>query len=453
MSSGNTSAPGGGGGDWSTERRTTTTLARPGAEAARRWHGFDWFKTVVAGGLAAALIPWSGAAATPQPLPAPVAVEATALPTTAPTSAPTAAPASLPTTVPAPALVVPSLVVPGGSLAAGPVTLSGRGEPGSTVEVLVDGQPVGTATVGADGSWTLETVLAEGERQISVRSADAPTSASEPVAVTIGAAAGAEAPALPLALDPLPAGLAAGPVTLSGSGEPGSTVEVLVDGQPVGTATVGADGSWTLETVLAEGERQISLRTAGASEAAGEPVSVVIGGAAPVAGAQQLEIVSPLDGAEVPAGSVTISGTGTPQTAIEVLDSDAVVATTTVDDDGTWGVEVQAGDGVAAYGVREVGQPNVIGRPIRVVIGQGAETCAELAVGCQAWVTRAGDLRLRIREGAGTGGAVITLLEIGTQMELTEGPQPADGFSWFRVRTLGGLEGWVAGEQLVLQPD
>jgi hypothetical protein len=38
-------------------------------------------------------------------------------------------------------------------------------------------------------------------------------------------------------------------------------------------------------------------------------------------------------------------------------------------------------------------------------------------------------------------------------MELTEGPQPADGFSWFRVRTLGGLEGWVAGEQLVLEPD
>jgi hypothetical protein len=347
------------------------------------------------------------------------------------------------------AAIAPAVDALSGEVLAGPVTLTGSGEPGTTVEILVDGQPVGTATVGAEGNWSLETELAEGERQIVVRPEGQAGEASAPLAVTVSPAVAEILPVPPLTVDPLAEGLAAGPVTLSGLGTPGSTVEVLVDGQPVGTATVGEDGNWSLETELAEGERQIVVRPEGQPGEASAPISVVIGGAAPLG--QAPEILSPADGEAVPAGTVTINGTGTPEATIEVLDSDKVLASTEVDADGTWSVEVPAGDGTAAYSVRDAAQPNVIGRPIRVTIGSGVETCTELAVGCQAWVTRAGDLRLRIRDGAGIGAAVIELLEIGTQMELIEGPQPADSFNWFRVRTVGGLE--VAGEQLVLEPD
>jgi hypothetical protein len=38
-------------------------------------------------------------------------------------------------------------------------------------------------------------------------------------------------------------------------------------------------------------------------------------------------------------------------------------------------------------------------------------------------------------------------------MTLLEGPQAANGLNWWRVRTVGGREGWVAGEELRTQPD
>jgi uncharacterized protein YgiM (DUF1202 family) len=58
-----------------------------------------------------------------------------------------------------------------------------------------------------------------------------------------------------------------------------------------------------------------------------------------------------------------------------------------------------------------------------------------------------------LRTGAGTDQSISAKLPVGTQMKLLEGPQAANGLSWWRVRTIGGREGWVAGEELRLQPD
>ena len=76
-----------------------------------------------------------------------------------------------------------------------------------------------------------------------------------------------------------------------------------------------------------------------------------------------------------------------------------------------------------------------------------------MAVNCQAWVTRAQGRGLRLRAGAGTDQAIVEVLPIGTQMTLLEGPQQIGDTPWWRVRTTGGKEGWVAGNNLVLQPD
>jgi SH3 domain-containing protein len=76
-----------------------------------------------------------------------------------------------------------------------------------------------------------------------------------------------------------------------------------------------------------------------------------------------------------------------------------------------------------------------------------------LAVGSSAWVTREGGLPLRLRSGAGLSHNVLDRLQPGTQMTLLEGPQPADNYNWWRIRTSDGREGWVAGQDLRTQPD
>lgn len=66
-----------------------------------------------------------------------------------------------------------------------------------------------------------------------------------------------------------------------------------------------------------------------------------------------------------------------------------------------------------------------------------------LQVGEQAVVSTVEDT-LRLREGPGTSFAVIVELPEGTLVTLLEGPQIADEFSWWKIRTTDDLEGWAA---------
>ena len=61
--------------------------------------------------------------------------------------------------VEAPEISAPTFDAPEGDLTSGEVTLSGTGTPGSDVEVVVDGEVIGTAKVGDDGTWSLTTDL------------------------------------------------------------------------------------------------------------------------------------------------------------------------------------------------------------------------------------------------------------------------------------------------------
>lgn len=76
-----------------------------------------------------------------------------------------------------------------------------------------------------------------------------------------------------------------------------------------------------------------------------------------------------------------------------------------------------------------------------------------LAAGAQAWVTRAGGLPLRLRAEPSLNGDILDRLAPGAELTLIDGPRQADGHGWWHVRSSGGREGWVAGEDLRTQPD
>lgn len=527
-----------------TTKRTTVVTEVPDE---RRWQGRDWLKALVAGGLALSLMR-PGATVAPVAAPTAVAV-ATPLPAIVSTVVPTVAP-----TV-APAAEAPLILSTREAVQAGPYTVQGSGTPGSLVEVLVNGASVGTATVGADGRWSLPTTLEAGSIELGARAVDpagAVIAEGEPITLGVQAAAAAGATAtigLPAAAAPVITtdlgAVAAGPVDLQGTGTPGSLVEILINGASVGTATVGADGAWTFPANVDAGSTEITARAvneSGAVIAEGEPVTVgdgagaavavptfnappgdLIGGPALLSGtgtpgttvrvtvggvdagtavvgpdgnweldailaagrqpvlveaidasgataaaAEPIEINvvgglgvtldEPVEGAELQPGPITVSGNGQAGTTLEILEGDKIIGEVVIGADGTWTTEVPLESGTSVLSVREKGSAQILNRPVRVTVGGppvAAAGCGtELALTCPAWVTRSGGLSLRIRSAAAIlPDNVLGSLPIGTEMVLEEGPEAADGFNWYRVTTEGGVDGWVAGENLVAQPD
>ena len=82
----------------------------------------------------------------------------------------------IPFEIPASAVTPPVVAVPptmNASASDGMVVLEGKGTPGSTVQIVVDGEVVETVTVGEDGTWRAEFALDPGEHQIRAQAVDA----------------------------------------------------------------------------------------------------------------------------------------------------------------------------------------------------------------------------------------------------------------------------------------
>ncbi|MFO7169846.1 MAG: SH3 domain-containing protein, partial [Chloroflexota bacterium] len=79
----------------------------------------------------------------------------------------------------------------------------------------------------------------------------------------------------------------------------------------------------------------------------------------------------------------------------------------------------------------------------------GVSAAGGLRVGATAWVQNEQGQNLRRRAAPGLEAKILDGLPVGTQLELLEGPVSDDGYTWWRIRTKDGREGWVAGEGLV----
>jgi len=123
-------------------------------------------------------------------------------------------------------------------------TLSGTASPGASVEVYVDGVLVGSATAAPDGRWSVTPAdpLSEGPhaaRAVATDAAGGVATDGSTFVIDTSTAVAITAP-------PDGATIGGPRPTFRGTGEPGASVEVAVDGTPIGTATVGADGTWSL---------------------------------------------------------------------------------------------------------------------------------------------------------------------------------------------------------------
>ncbi len=208
------------------------------------------------------------------------------------------------------------------------VTLTGRGEPGTTVQVRdAAGVLIGSGRVGADGSFTLTLSPAQANGEaLDVRLVDAAGNSSPPLQF--------DAPDITAPAEPSNLAVSADGTHLTGRAEPGSTVRVLAaDGTVLGTATAGANGvfSITLNPPQIDGEqlRVIANDRAGNASEAGT-VTAPDGSAPTDTSPPQApsELVISKDGR-------TVSGRGEAGSTVRILDEQGnLVATGTVGADG-----------------------------------------------------------------------------------------------------------------------
>jgi len=122
-------------------------------------------------------------------------------------------------------------------------TMSGRGDPGSTIHILVDGVQVGTAVVGANGTWSFALVqpLSDGEYRLTVR-------ASNEIGMSVPSASyGIQLDTTPPSQPKIESATEGAQPMLSGQAEAYSTVTIYDGATVLGTVKTGIDGTWTFQ--------------------------------------------------------------------------------------------------------------------------------------------------------------------------------------------------------------
>ncbi|MCB9661285.1 MAG: hypothetical protein H6726_26790 [Sandaracinaceae bacterium] len=217
-------------------------------------------------------------------------------------------------------------------------TLTGTGTPGATIELSLDmGGPL-TTTVDASGNWslTLSSPLEDGGHGLLAIINVALLSDTDMVnfAIDTMTDVAITAPADgSTSLDATP--------TITGTGEPGATVVVSIDGTEVGTTTVDGNGAWTVtpSTPLTNGQHDVEVvATDVAGNSASDAVTFTVDSNTDVA------ITQPANGSVTSDNTPTVSGTAVPGASVEVTivvdGSDVSLGTVIADASGNWSVDV-----------------------------------------------------------------------------------------------------------------
>ncbi|MBK0098620.1 Ig-like domain repeat protein [Erwinia sp. S63] len=239
--------------------------------------------------------------------------------------------------------------------------LSGRAEPGSTVNVSDNGTVIGSTTVGNDGNWsfTPTSPLGDGSHSLTTTVTDPAGNtgaATTPITVTVDTTIPAAPGGVALSNDesgtpvPITSGAATNDATpvLSGSATAGSTITVSDGGTVLGSVVVGSGGTWsyTPTTPLGEGSHSITATTtspAGNTSAPSTPIVITVD-TTPPAEASGLQLNNDTSGTPVPIAAdgttndttPVLSGTAEPGSTVTVSDNGTAIGTATVGSNGSW---------------------------------------------------------------------------------------------------------------------
>ena len=277
-------------------------------------------------------------------------------------------------------------------------TFSGTGSAGDRISVYLDNNttPLGTTTVGADGTWsfTPTTPINPDTYKVTLTATDPAGNVSQPSnAITLNIDTTPPAPPVIIAAndnvggsigDLLPNAVTDDTTpTIRGTGTDGDIITLYNNGTVIGTATV-AGGTWSITpgTALANGDY---LLTATATDAAGNisdssnSISFTVNTTlltAPLV--TDIEDNVGVITGSLTSGSVTddttptISGTGTPGSTVLIYDGGILVVITTVGANGSWSADVPLTPNMIhtlTFGAKDAaGNELTAGNPVTLII-------------------------------------------------------------------------------------
>lgn len=238
-------------------------------------------------------------------------------------------------------------------------TITGSGEAGSTITILDNGASIGTAVVGAGGTWTFTPTsdLTFGVHPITVISTDAAGNVSAPSAgFAVNVDTVTTAPVITTVTDdagtpgPVVSGVPTNDSTptFTGTAEANSTVTIRDNGTVIGTVPVDGTGNWTYtpNPPLTNGSHNLTLT---ATDPAGNvstatTFNAVVDTIAPVVPAITLVLDDQTQPGNLPLTNgqltkdtqPTLSGTSEANVTITVYDGTTVIGTTNADASGEW---------------------------------------------------------------------------------------------------------------------
>ncbi|WP_238141311.1 Ig-like domain-containing protein [Bacillus cereus] len=205
--------------------------------------------------------------------------------------------------------------------------VTGTGEKGATVKVVVDGKEIGTGKVDDQGNYSVDIPKQAGGKEVVVTLTDAAGNTSQPGKTKVEEkdVTAPEAPKVNKVTDQ--------DTKVAGTGEKGATVKVTVDGKEIGTGKVNDQGNYSVDIPKQSGGKEVVVTLTDAAGNTSQPGKTKV---------EEKDVTAP----EAPkVNKVTdqdtkVAGTGEKGATVKVTVDGKEIGTGKVDDQGNYSVNI-----------------------------------------------------------------------------------------------------------------